>query len=54
MRNTALVLALAAMAATGAAQTIEDVSLGELWYGDPVTEEDLVGRVVLIEMWGKN
>jgi hypothetical protein len=54
MRKALSILALASLSVAGAAQTIEDVSLGELWYGDPVSKEDLAGRVVFIEMWGKN
>jgi hypothetical protein len=57
MCRSALVLALATLmagAAPVAAQTIEDVTLGELWWGDAVTAEDMAGRVVLIEMWGRN
>ena len=57
MCRSALVIALATLmagAAPVAAQTIGDVTLGELWFGDSITAEDMAGRVVLIEMWGRN
>ena len=58
MRNvlpTVAVLASLVLSA-GLAQgmSLEDVTLGDTWYGDPVTVEDMKGRVVLIEMWGRN
>ncbi len=31
---------------------IEDMRLGEYWYGAEISQEDLVGKVVLVEMWG--
>ncbi|MHC4925704.1 MAG: hypothetical protein ACYTG4_16800 [Planctomycetota bacterium] len=31
---------------------VEDVNLGEFWYGQEVTHDDLVGKVVLVELWG--
>ena len=31
---------------------IDDLRLGQYWYGAPITENDLVGKVVLVELWG--
>jgi hypothetical protein len=31
---------------------IDDVRLGEYWYGAPISQADLVGKVVLVEIWG--
>ena len=31
---------------------IDGLNLGEYWYGKSVTKQDLVGKVVLFEMWG--
>jgi hypothetical protein len=31
---------------------IEGVNLGEYWYGAKVTKQDLVGKVVLFEIYG--
>ncbi|MHC4470124.1 MAG: hypothetical protein ACYTDY_03520 [Planctomycetota bacterium] len=31
---------------------IDDLRLGTDWYGAKVTHEDLVGKVVLVELWG--
>ena len=32
--------------------TIDDLFLGEYWFGAPVEDEDLQGKVVLFEIWG--
>lgn len=58
--RTMMTLALAALLATSAwaapsgDYTIDNLSLGEHWYGEDLTVGDLKGRVVLIEFWGKN
>jgi len=31
---------------------IDDLRLGDYWYGAEISQEDLVGKVVLVEMWG--
>ena len=31
---------------------IEDMRLGDYWYGAEISQEDLVGKVVLVELWG--
>ena len=31
---------------------IEKLRLGEYWYGAPLSQADLVGKVVLVELWG--
>jgi hypothetical protein len=31
---------------------IEDLSLGEYWYGAQIDKRDLLGKVVLVEIWG--
>jgi hypothetical protein len=30
----------------------EGLQLGTYWYGAKITHEDLVGKVVLVEIWG--
>ena len=37
---------------TGDVVRIEDLSFGEHWFGPELSQEDLVGKVVLVEMWG--
>ena len=32
--------------------SIEDLSLGDYWFGAKISKEDLAGKVVLFEMWG--
>ncbi len=32
--------------------SIADLSLGKYWYGAKITNEDLIGKVVLFEIWG--
>lgn len=54
---TGLVLAAAALACAAspaAATAIEDLQLGDLWYGPPITPDGLKGRVVVVEFWGFN
>jgi hypothetical protein len=57
-RKLALLVAASLGLAAGLAQaqefTLEDVSFGEQWFGPEVTLEDCQGRVVLLEMWGRN
>ncbi len=31
---------------------VEELNLGTYWYGPKVTKDDLVGKVVLVELWG--
>ncbi len=31
---------------------VDRVNVGEHWYGAPVTNDTLVGKVVLVELWG--
>ena len=51
----ALVLATAVAAAPAAsATTIQDLTLGDTWYGEPITQDGLKGRVVVVEFWGFN
>lgn len=45
---------LLAAEATETKSTLESVSLGENWFGPKLGLEDLKGRVVLIEFWGRN
>lgn len=45
---------LAAAAPTASAVSIEDLSLGDTWWGDTHKVEDLKGRVVIVEFWGFN
>ena len=56
MRRTALtaICALLPLAAAEAAANLKDVKLGEHWYGTELKNEDLKGRVVLMEFWGIN
>lgn len=51
----ALVLALCVPGLAEAKVTsLEGVNLGQHWYGPKYTEDDLKGRVVMIELWGYN
>ena len=34
--------------------SIDDLNLGEYWYGAQLTHEDLIGKVVLVEIWGSS
>jgi len=52
-----LVVGLSSMAPAGAAPaprkvTLSNLNLGTYWFGAHVTPEDLVGKVVLFELWG--
>ena len=53
-----LILACALAAATFASAqapadvTIDGLNLGTYWSGAEVTKNDLVGKVVLVEIWG--
>ena len=31
---------------------VEELHLGEYWFGAEVSHEDLIGKVVLVELWG--
>lgn len=31
---------------------IEDLRLGEYWFGPEIDTDDLIGKVVLVEIWG--
>jgi len=31
---------------------VEGLNLGAYWYGAKISHEDLVGKVVLVELWG--
>ncbi len=46
--------AFANATATAPAKLQESLSLGEHWYGPKITAKDLLGKVVLYEVWGKN
>lgn len=48
------VAALCLLAPFAEATTIDDLSLGETWYGEALKPADLKGRVVLVEFWGYN
>ncbi len=52
--TAALALTLLAPAAAASATTLDDLRLGEVWYGDPVTPDQMKGRVVVVEFWGFN
>lgn len=60
MRTTLALALLAAAALPGSGQgpvdpgpiLVEDLNLGTYWYGSKITHGDLVGKVVLVEVWG--
>jgi hypothetical protein len=62
MRTAALAAVLAAGAApvllaaeaTEATATLESARFGEQWFGPKFNADDLKGRVVLVEFWGRN
>jgi hypothetical protein len=31
---------------------VEGLRLGDYWYGSQITHDDLIGKVVLVELWG--
>ena len=31
---------------------IKDLNLGDYWYGAEIDKKDLLGKVVLVEIWG--
>jgi len=31
---------------------VENLRLGTYWYGAKITNKDLIGKVVLVEIWG--
>ena len=31
---------------------VEDLRLGEYWYAQNITKKDLIGKIVLVEIWG--
>ena len=51
-------LALTAYAADGQGPVdpgpiqIKDLTIGTYWYGQKITNKDLLGKVVLVETWG--
>jgi len=51
---SALALALGSSSAPSAPDgpTIDDLRIGEHWYGTKITRKDLLGKVVLVEIWG--
>jgi hypothetical protein len=56
--STAVLAALPAFLTLAAAgdekSAIEGLRLGEHWYGPKLATEDLKGRVVLVELWGRH
>ena len=38
----------------GSDDVLSKVTFGSTWYGPDIKVEDLKGRVVLIEFWGRN
>lgn len=49
-----LALTLAMPTVAQAAGPLDQISLGEHWYGPNHTLDDLKGRVVMFELWGYN
>lgn len=37
-----------------AGAAIEKIQMGEYWYGAQISKKDLLGKVVVLEIWGKN
>ena len=35
-----------------AGANIDGLNLGTYWYGAPIDKRDLIGKVVLVEIWG--
>jgi hypothetical protein len=59
MRILPVLLATAALAAGESGQgpadenaRVEGLQLGTYWYGAKISQEDLAGKVVLVEIWG--
>ena len=52
-----LMLAVAGLTTLMAADThsqIDKFNLGTYWYGAKIDKKDLMGKVVVYEIWGKN
>lgn len=32
--------------------SIDEISMGTYWYGKQIDKKDLIGKVVLLEIWG--
>ncbi|MHC5037289.1 MAG: hypothetical protein ACYTHM_08250 [Planctomycetota bacterium] len=47
-----LLLAGSALHAEEGPAHISELNLGKHWYGAKIDKEDLVGKVVLVEIWG--
>lgn len=47
-------LALVLLASVASATTIEDFSYGATWWGDEYKPEELKGRVVVVDYWGRH
>ena len=58
MKRLAMLMVVGSMvlggAGTAGAQGLDELSLGETWYGEHWDVADLKGRVVLMEIWGYN
>jgi hypothetical protein len=58
MKRALLLTALLALLATGGPARSEgevklgDLRLGTYWYGAQIDKKDLLGKVVLVEIWG--
>ena len=53
-RAFVFVAMFAMLGATRAEPALANLTLGDLWYGDPISLDELQGRVVLVEFWGRN
>ena len=50
--TASVVLAGAGQGPADMSAKVEGLRLGTFWYGAPLKHEDLVGKVVLVEVWG--
>ncbi len=54
LASLCLVAFVAAAAPTASAVGIEDLTMGDTWWGDTYKIDDLKGKVVIVEFWGFN
>ncbi len=45
---------LVLLASVASATTIEDFTFGATWWGDEYKPEELKGRVVVVDFWGRH
>ena len=47
-------LGLVPMLTAQSASQLDNIQLGQHWYGAPISKKDLLGKIVVLELWGVN